>query len=144
MGNRTLYTPPKNLPTAAANQMNFNQRELNIIGHWASSSRMPERYDRTVCATELLLGNTIIQKFVSGWDLAPSFHLPETVHNDQRIGKETPVVPTVDPLELPSALEGTSVPADANSGVAPDDAPISAVAEGALQDSADASTGGEE
>ena len=67
--------------------MNFNQKELNIIGHWSSSSKMPERYDRAVCATELLLRNAIIQNFVSGWSLAPSFHLPLTIPNDLRIGK---------------------------------------------------------
>lgn len=94
----TLNPPPKNLFPTAANQMNFNQRELDIIGHWASPSRMPERYDRSVCATGLLLGSTVIQKFASGWDLATSFHLPETVQNDQRIGKGAPAVPTVDPM----------------------------------------------
>ena len=67
--------------------MNFNQKELNIIGHWPSSSKMPDRYDRAVCATELLLRPAIIQNFVSGWSLAPSFHLPLTVPSDLRIGK---------------------------------------------------------
>ena len=91
--NGESYTlrPPKNLFPIAANQMNFDQRELNIIGHWSSSSRIPERYDRAVCATELLLRNAIIQKFVSGWDLTPSFHLPETATDHHRIGKEAPL-----------------------------------------------------
>ena len=40
---------PKNLLPTAANQMGFDQRELTIIGHWPSTSRMPERYDRSVC-----------------------------------------------------------------------------------------------
>ena len=67
--------------------MNFNQKELNIIGHWSSSSKMPERYGRAVCVAELLLRNTIIQNFVSGWSIAPSFHLPLTAPSDLRIGK---------------------------------------------------------
>ena len=81
--------------------MNFDQRDLNIIGHWPSSSRMPERYDREVCAAELLLRNTIIQKFVSGWGLAPSFHLPETVTGHHRIGKEAPLRPPNQTEDLP-------------------------------------------
>ena len=43
--------------------MNFNQKELNIIGHWSSISKMPERYGRAVCATELLLRNTVARNF---------------------------------------------------------------------------------
>lgn len=34
---------PKNLLPTAANQLSFDQRELNIIGHWSSTSRMPGR-----------------------------------------------------------------------------------------------------
>ena len=98
-------TPPKNLFPTAANQMNFDARELNIIGHWSSAPEMPERYDRSVCATELLLRNTIIQKVVGGWAIAPSFHLPETVPSDCRIGKAAEV--TLDTDVLPSALPGS-------------------------------------
>ena len=36
----TLHSP-KNLFPTAANQLSFDQRELNIIGHWSSTSRMP-------------------------------------------------------------------------------------------------------
>ena len=71
----TLHSPKNFLPTAAM-QRNFNTRELNIIGHWSSSSKMPERYDRSVCSNELLLRNTIMSKFNEGWTTAPSFHLP--------------------------------------------------------------------
>ena len=48
---------------------------------------MPERYDRSVCASELLLRNTIVNKIVNGWTVAPSFHLPQTVLDAGRIGK---------------------------------------------------------
>ena len=67
--------------------MNFNARELNAIGHWSSSPMMPERYDRSVCANELLLRNTIIRKIIEESAMVPSPHLPESVSGDLRIGK---------------------------------------------------------
>ena len=82
---------PKNLFPTAANQLNFDQRELNIIGRWSSNSKMPERYDRAACAHELLLRNTIVQRMIEGWGLAPAFHLPVSVDKSVRIGRlETP------------------------------------------------------
>ena len=62
------YAPhsPKNLFPKAAEQMNFDARELNVVGHWASSSKMPDRYDRSVCDTEMLMRNAIIPKAVDG------------------------------------------------------------------------------
>ena len=89
--------------------MNFDQRELNIIGHWSSSSKMPERYDRAVCSKELLLRNTIIQKVVSGWEMAPSFHLPMSVPSDHRIGRETQDETPIEPI-LPSVTIDSSTP----------------------------------
>ena len=83
----TLHSPKNFLPTAAT-QMNFATRELNVIGHWSSNSRMNERYDRSVCASELLLRNTIIRKMAGGWNMAESFHLPESVTSSVRIGKD--------------------------------------------------------
>ena len=47
----TLH-PPRNFLPKAATQMNFETRELNVIGHWSSNSRMNERYDRSVCVCE--------------------------------------------------------------------------------------------
>ena len=43
------YTPTrqKNLFPTAAIQLSFDQRELNIVGHWSATSRMPERCDRS-------------------------------------------------------------------------------------------------
>ena len=91
--------------------MNINRRELNIIGHWASSSKMPERYGRAVCATEVLLRNNIIQKDVSGWELAPSFHLPHTGPSDLWIGEK------VDDVLIPTPV---SDPSDPSAGVEDD------------------------
>ena len=84
------YTPhsPKNLLPTAANQLKFDQRELNIIGHWSSTSKMPGRYDRSACANELLLRNTVIHRMREGWNIAPAFHLPETVNDINRIGRD--------------------------------------------------------
>ena len=93
------YTPhsPKNLFPTAANQMNFDHRELNIVGQWSSTSRMPERYGRSVCADELLLRDTIARKLAEGWEPAPAFRLPYTVSYQQRLGKaETPPCPDGD------------------------------------------------
>ena len=120
--NGELYTlhSPKNLFPTAANQMNFDRRELNIIGNWSSPSRMPERYDRAVCATELLLRNTIIQRFVSGWGLTPSFHLPETVTDHHRIRKEAPLCSPTQTEDLPGATPvGDTVLADAEQETPP-------------------------
>ena len=47
----TLHSP-KNFRPSAETKMNFETRELNIIGQWSSNSRMDERYDRSVCANE--------------------------------------------------------------------------------------------
>ena len=49
---------------------------------------MPGRYDRSTCATELLIRNTIAQQIAGGWNVAPVYHLPETVTGHVRIGKE--------------------------------------------------------
>lgn len=73
---------PKNLTPTAAIQMNFNTRELTIAWHWSISTKMPGCYYRAVCATDLLLRNTIIQKVVRGFGLAPSFHLPQSAPSD--------------------------------------------------------------
>ena len=63
---------------------------------------MNERYDRSVCANELLIRNTIIQKMVAGWTMVDSFRLPETVAGAERIGKE-PNNASTDVVELMSS-----------------------------------------
>ena len=85
-----IYTPhsPKNLFPTAANQLRFDQRELNIIGRWASSSKMPERYDRSARSNELSLRNTIVQRILQGWEMEQAFHLPATVNGAPRIGRD--------------------------------------------------------
>ena len=105
----TLHSPKNFLP-AAATQMNFETREINVIGHWSSNSRMHERYDRSVCANELLLRNTIIQKMVGGWCMVDSFMLHETVPGSERIGRD-PVVQSINTSTQLSA-ETETAPAE--------------------------------
>ena len=108
--------------------MRFDQKELAIIGHWSSTSKMPERYDRSVCSRDLLLRNKIAHKFATGWEPAPAYHLPTTVVGNVRIGKpddeidlnatdsltrDTPVaaepVPTLDTEVIPDLVDETRV-----------------------------------
>ena len=87
-GERYTLHSPKNLLPTAANQLKFDRRDLNIIGHCSTTSKIPERYDRGTCANELLLRNTVIRRMRSGWNVAPAFRLPEMVVDTTRIGRE--------------------------------------------------------
>ena len=69
--------------------MSFGQRELALVGRWPPTSRVPERYGRSVCASELLLRNTITQRMANGWGPAPAYRLPDTILRHLRIGKPT-------------------------------------------------------
>ena len=89
-GERYTLRSPKNRSPAAANQLSSDRRELNIIVRWASTSKMPDRYDRIACANELLLRNTIVQRMRTGWEVAPAFHLPLTIAGTPRIGRDPP------------------------------------------------------
>ena len=100
----TLHSP-ENLFPAAESQMSFDQREMAIIGHWSSPSLMPERYDCSVCAIELLLRNTIVREIVDGWWRAPAYRLPATVAGHVRIGKTTTLDTPVDPAIAKQGIE---------------------------------------
>ena len=50
---------------------------------------MDERYDRIVCAGELLIRIAVIQKVVSGWTMVDSFRFPGTVGGAESIGGGT-------------------------------------------------------
>ena len=61
---------------------------------------MPERYDGSAFANELLLRNTIVQRMQTGWGVAPPFHFPVTVGGTIRIGRaEQPLGTVEDPIE---------------------------------------------
>ena len=87
-GEKYPLRSPENLLPTAANQLKFDQRELFIIGHWSSAPKMPEMYDRSACAIELLSRNTVIHRMRGCWDFAPAFRLPETVVDTTRIGRD--------------------------------------------------------
>ena len=87
-GARYTTHSPKDLFPTASNQMRCDQRELNIIGHWPFTSRMPGRYGRILRANELLPRNTIMAEMRQGWDLAPAFGFPAAATGNQRIGKD--------------------------------------------------------
>ena len=70
--------------------MNADERELNIARRWPISSKMHERYDRIVCADDLLLRNTIARRIGDGWSLAPAFFLRQSAGPPQRIDKSPP------------------------------------------------------
>ena len=69
---------------------------------------MPELCDRSVCAAELHLRNTVIQKVVEGWTPVPAPHLTETVSIESRIGNphETPTSTHVEPDPCPYTPTG--------------------------------------
>ena len=45
----------RNWAPTVARQLRFPREEREVIGHWAPGSKMPDRYDRSVCAAELKL-----------------------------------------------------------------------------------------
>ena len=78
----------KNLTPTAAGQMNFDGRARKFLGNRARNSKAHERYDRCVCANELLLRDTISKRMVNGWSMDAAFRLPETVATSESAGKE--------------------------------------------------------
>ena len=92
MGESYTMHSPKNLFPTAANQMSFGQIELTIIGRWPLTARMPDRYDHSVWPNEMLLRNTIVRKFATGWVPAPAYHIPTTVAGRVRVGKDVETV----------------------------------------------------
>ena len=83
--------------------MSFDQLEMSIFGHWSSTSRMPETYDRSGRSRELLIRNDIVMRIAARWGIAPTYHLPSLPHGRLRIGK--PNEP--DTQALPDLEHGT-------------------------------------
>ena len=72
---------------------------------------MPERYDRSACANELLLRTAIVQRMRGGWAVAPAFQLPITISDTTRIGRSAPTVEIVDEAKVDeSKIEETLAP----------------------------------
>ena len=58
-------------------QLLFRLEDQSALGHWGEGRKMPNLYDRAVCATELNLRNRILQKIHSGRASAHAFEAPE-------------------------------------------------------------------
>ena len=83
----TLHSPGNLFPTAT-NQMISDRSEMAIIGHWPTTSRMPERYDSSVGAIDLLLRSATVHQIVDGrGGVTPAYHLPATATGHLRVGK---------------------------------------------------------
>ena len=65
----TLHSWRHLFPTAAR-QLRLPEHEQVEIGHWATGSSMPRRYDSAACVTELIAKTVITDAFRSGWELA--------------------------------------------------------------------------
>ena len=74
-GESHTLNSPTSIFRTSPNQMSFDQPELNDIGHWSSSSRMSDRYDRSVSPIELSHMDTITRKMKDGWELPPCLSL---------------------------------------------------------------------
>ena len=55
---------------------------------------MPEMYGRKVCAEELLLRNTIVRNFASGWENDPAYHIPTTAGGHVGAGMQPVILET--------------------------------------------------
>jgi hypothetical protein len=65
----TLHSWRHLFPTAAR-QLRLPEHEQVELGHWATGSSMPRRYDSAACVTELIAKTAITDAFRSGWVLA--------------------------------------------------------------------------
>ena len=66
----------RHLFPTAARQLRLPEHEQVEIGHWATGSSMPRRYDSAACVTELIAKTVITEAFRSGWALAEPGCIP--------------------------------------------------------------------
>ena len=69
----------RHLFPAAARQLRLPEHGQVEMGHWATGSSMPRRYDSMACVTELVAKSKITQAFGAGWDVAQPGCLPRSV-----------------------------------------------------------------
>ena len=65
-GDKYTSHPPKNMMQKAAIGLSADRRKLNNVGHMPSSPKMPQRYDRSARANELLLRIAVVQRMREG------------------------------------------------------------------------------
>ena len=59
-----------------AKQLAFRKEERTTLGRWKPGSNVPDRYDRSVCATELSLRDKIATRIEKGWRPALPYEIP--------------------------------------------------------------------
>ena len=71
----TLHSWRHLFPTAAR-QLRLPEHEQVEMGHWATGSGMPRRYDSAACVTELIAKTAVTSAFISGWQIADAGCIP--------------------------------------------------------------------
>jgi hypothetical protein len=71
----TLHSWRHLFPTAAR-QLRIPEHEQVEMGHWATGSSMPRRYDSAACVTELIAKTAATSAFKAGWQLAEAGCVP--------------------------------------------------------------------
>ena len=67
---------PRTFFATCAGQLRFPREEREKLGRWVAGSVMPERYDRSVCVTELGIRNDIINRInTQGWRPQSAFNV---------------------------------------------------------------------
>ena len=64
------------MPTCAG-QLQYDLDKRRKLGRWSATSTMPDRYDRSVCATELATRSGILTEMSQGWRPAREFEIPD-------------------------------------------------------------------
>ena len=83
----TLHSPRNWFPTMG-DQLLFPGEKRNRLGRWAKGSKMPEKYDRTFCVSELKIRDDILQELNKGWTPEDNFEIP-TKKKEERDELET-------------------------------------------------------
>lgn len=77
----TLHSWRHLFPTAAR-QLGLPENEQVEMGHWATGSAMPRRYDSMACVTELLAKSKVTNALSKGWTIAPPGCVPQVLRDD--------------------------------------------------------------
>ena len=71
----TLRSPRNWFPTMGT-QLMFSEEKRNWLGRWKQGSKMPNRYDRAHCVTELRVRGDIFSNLRLGWTPSNAFEIP--------------------------------------------------------------------
>ena len=70
---------PRNFYSTAANQLGWSREQRAVLGRWSEDSRMPNRYDRSTCTTELQIRNDVAARIRGGWAPTGPFEVPSAL-----------------------------------------------------------------